>query len=360
MINVLLFGPALPAQGKSARVHFTAAHLVVDGQSDAVPLEEIGVTLGGFDHRQLYLFWHREDGRQAISPQDPAAQEALINSAPPPLDALLKNASRDIRQHGRRTRLILPILALALLLPLLLAGVFFWQSGRIADWAAGHISIEQEQQLGEQAFRQATAGLRLRETGKDWQAIQAIGQRLTRGSRYTYRWYVAEDPAVNAFAVPGGYVVVDTGLIKAAGSAEEVAGVLAHEVQHVELRHTLKNLIRAAGWRVALSLALGDVSGGMIASAAANLGELKFSRDLETEADLGGLDALRKAGISPDGMVSLFSRLAQQDGASIPLLSTHPASTGRMQRLQEAIRQQGTWPAKPLPYDWSSIKQEVR
>ena len=358
--DILLFAPHLPAQGEKARAHFTSTHLAIEGQVIDAPLESIGVTLGGFDHKQLYLFWHQEEGRWAISPRDEASREALINAAPAPLTTLLKNASRDIRKQGHRFRMMLILLALLMMIPVLLAGFFFWQSDRIAGWVSDHVSIEQEKQLGEQAFRQASSGLRLRESGSDWEAISSIGQKLTRGSKYTYHWYVAEDPSINAFAIPGGYVVVNTGLIKAADSAEEVAGVLAHEVQHVEQRHTLKNLIHTLGWRAVLSLALGDVSGGMIASAAANLGELKYSRDLESEADLGGLHALKKAGIAPQGMVSFFSKLAKQDGASIPFLSTHPASEQRMQSLQNAIIQQGTWPTTPLPYNWSSIKTGAR
>ena len=253
----------------------------------------------------------------------------------------------------------LSLLALAAVLPLLLAFLFFWKSEGIAGWVANHVSIEQEAQFGKQAFQQSTRSLHLRQTGADWQAVEAIGKQLTKDSRYTYHWYIADDPSINAFAVPGGYVVVNSGLIKAADSAEQVAGVLAHEVQHVELRHTLKNLIQSLGWRAVLSLALGDVSGSMVESAAANLGVLKFSRDLESEADLGALAALRKAGVSPQGMLDFFAKLGQQDGRSVPFLSTHPASAARLEALQAAINRQGEWPAKPLPYDWAAIKKSL-
>jgi beta-barrel assembly-enhancing protease len=359
--DILLYAPHLPSQGQKTRARFSAGHLVVADNPVDIPLDQIGVTLGGFDHKQLYLFWHQKDeGRWAISPQNPQSQEALIRSAPAPLNALLTHASRDIRRQGHRFRFVLALLALVMALPLLLAGVFFWQSDRIADWLTDRISITQEKQLGEQAFKQATSGLRLRETGSDWQAVSAIGKKLTQGSPYTYHWYIAEDPGINAFAVPGGYVVVNTGLIRAADSAEEVAGVLAHEVQHVERRHTLKNMVHSLGLRVLLSMALGDISGGTVASAAANLGELKFSRDLESEADLGGLAALKKAGIAPQGMVSFFNKLAKQGGAGIPLLSTHPASKERMQKLQVTINQQGGWATQPLGYDWGKVKESLR
>lgn len=355
--DVLYFAPGLPAHGDKARAVFKDGALFINGQRVDVELSEIGVTLGGFSHDRLFLFWHLEEGRYAISPADDSALEQLVSAAPPPLSGLLQGAKKDASRKQRRSRFGLGILGLILLLPLLMVGALFWQSHAIAGWAAGHVSIENEQKLGELAFKQATAGMKLREGGIDVAAIGEIGARLTRGSKYSYKWYVADDPSVNAFAVPGGYVVVNTGLIQAAGSAEEVAGVLAHEVQHVELRHTLKNLVHSLGLRAALSIALGDIGGGMVGDMATQLSELKFSRDLESEADRRGLLALRQAGIAPQGMVSFFDKLRKQEGAAPPLLlSTHPASEERMRALQAMLAELGSWPAQPLPYDWQAIK----
>jgi Zn-dependent protease with chaperone function len=355
--DILFFAPGLPARGEKARARFEDDGLLINGKLIDIQLNEIGVTLGGFDRKQLFLFWHQEEGRFAFSPADENALTQLRANAPTPLSGLLKSASRDASRRERRSRFGLGVLGIILLLPLLLLGVMVWQSHAIAGWVAGHISIENEEKLGEVAFRQATAGLKLREGGVDAAAIRDIGARLTKGSKYSYKWYVAEDPAINAFAIPGGYVVVNTGLIQAADSAEEVAGVLAHEVQHVELRHTLKNMVHTLGLRAALDLTLGDVSGTALGDIAATLGELKFSRDLESEADRHGLEALKRAGIAPQGMVSFFDKLSKQDGAAPPeLLSTHPAGAERMQTLQAMIRQEGAWPSKTLPYDWNVIK----
>jgi beta-barrel assembly-enhancing protease len=356
--DVLLFAPNLPSHGEKARAGFAEDSLFINGSRVDVPLDEIGVTLGGFDHSQVYLFWHQEEGRWAISPADANALAQLRASAPAPLSGLLKGAARDVSRQARRSRFGLGLLGLFLGLPVLLLGLLFWQSHNIAGWIASHISVENEQKLGDLAFKQATAGMKLRQGGLDAASVREIGTRLTRGSKYTYQWYVAEDASINAFAVPGGYVVVNTGLIRAADSAEEVAGVLAHEVQHVELRHTLKNLVHSLGLRAALALALGDVSGSALGDIAARLSELKFSRDLESEADRHGLSALRQAGIAPQGMVTFFSKLSKAEKGAAPpaLLSTHPASADRMQTLQDMLRQQGNWPAQPLPYDWAAIK----
>jgi Zn-dependent protease with chaperone function len=359
--DVLYFAPGLPSHGEKARAGFNDGALFINGERVDVPLSDIGVTLGGFNHDQLFLFWHKEEGRYAISPADADAQAQLTATAPTPLSGLLQGAAKDASRKQRRSRFGLGVLGLFLLLPLLLVGVLVWQSHAIASWAAGHISIESEQKLGELAFRQATAGLKLREGGVDTAAIQEIGGRLTQGSKYAYKWYVAEDPAINAFAVPGGYVVVNTGLIQAADSAEEVAGVLAHEVQHVELRHTLKNMAHSLGLRAALALLLGDIGSGALGDMAANLSELKFSRDLESESDKHGLLALKQAGIAPQGMVRFFDKLRKQEGATPPaLLSTHPASEERMRAMQAMIDGMGGWPAQALPHDWQVVKAAAR
>lgn len=357
--DILLFAPHLPSHGEKARAAFADGALLIDGRRVEVPLEEIGVTLGGFNRDQVYLFWHQEDGRWAISPVNENALSQLKASAPAPLSSLLQGAAKDISRQKRRSRVGLATLGVFVAVPLLLLGLLFWQSHTIAGWVASHISIENEQKLGDLAFKQATLGLKLRQSGLDAAAIQEMGSRLTRGSKYRYQWYVADDPAINAFAVPGGYVVVNAGLIQAADSAEEVAGVLAHEVQHVELRHTLKNLVHSLGLRAALALALGDISGSALGDVAATLGELKFSRALESEADEKGLAALRQAGIAPQGMVSFFGKLASQEKGTAPpaLLSTHPATEDRMQELRAMIEQQGSWPSRPLPYDWTAIKK---
>lgn len=355
--DILYFAPGLPSHGEKARATFENGALIINGERIDISLTDIGVTLGGFNNDQLFLFWHQAAGRYAISPAGEDALAQLRASAPEPLSSLLKSAARDASRKQRRSRFSLGVLGLFLLLPLLLLGALVWQSHAIASWAAGHISIANEQKLGELAFKQATAGMKLREGGVDAAAIREIGDRLTKGSKYSYKWYVAEDPAINAFAVPGGYVVVNTGLIQAADSAEEVAGVLAHEVQHVELRHTLKNMLHTLGLRAVLALALGDVGNSALGNAAAQLSELKFSRDLESEADVKGLAALKRAGIAPQGMVSFFDKLRKQDGVAPPeLLSTHPASEERMEALQKLISEQGSWPSQPLPYDWNVIK----
>jgi len=118
-------------------------------------------------------------------------------------------------------------------------------------------------------------------------------------------FYVADDASVNAFAMPGGFIVMNTGLLTLADNAEQVAGVLAHEIQHVEKRHSLNGMVKSAGLMVTVSLVFGDLSG--VAALGSDLIRLKFSRQHEAEADIEGLKALVVSGISPTGMRDFFS-----------------------------------------------------
>jgi len=153
---------------------------------------------------------------------------------------------------------------------------------------------------------------------------------------------------------------VFTGLIRATASADELDGVLAHEIQHVVLRHSVRGLVRTMGWRAAIAILFGDtgpLSG--VGELASRLGSLKFSRDQETEADLGGLALLRRARIDPRGMIAFFDTLAKEERGPVAFLSTHPVSTERAARLRAEVEQSGAWPTDPFPDAWTDVKASL-
>lgn len=356
--KVLVFAPGHSPGGVRARVSFHGDSMLVQGRQFqmSVPGREVRLKTGGYDGRQWMLTWTGENGEVSAALQGDTEIRLMRQYAPPALAAQLGRATKAARRRQNLFRAMAVALIVLLLLPLLLAGLFWLNSERISAWVADHISLETEQRLGELSFTQLRTGLKLRQTGPAPDMVRRIGERLTAGSAYRYQWFVADNPEVNAFAMPGGYVVVNTGLLKAADSAEEVAGVLAHEVQHVELRHSLKNLIHQLGWRAVLSVALGDLSGGVWVDIADHLGGLEFSRDLEREADMKGLETLRKANIAPGGMASFFAKLAQRDGTQVALLSSHPTSQERLDNLNQAIASLGSYAYRPLPFDWKQVR----
>lgn len=215
---------------------------------------------------------------------------------------------------------------------------------------ADYVPVEQEVTLGRVSFDSMRAGLTLREDGPAVATARSLVETLTRDSRFTYQVYVAQDATPNAFALPGGIIVVHTGLIEMTSTPEELAGVLAHEVQHVELRHSLRGLIKELGLRGVWAFVMGDIGGTLAGQAALELTSLQFSRDDEREADAHGFDALVRAGINPAGMPAFFKTLSESTGTQVPaFLSTHPLSAEREEALRQRLAEVEGRTFTPLP-----------
>lgn len=360
-ISGLLHGPDLPPSGITTRLQFLGDQLRVtraDGGIEQVAADSLDVDVTGFNEDTLQLSWERNGYRHAVTVSDPAAHRALLASAPVSMARRLKGGHSTMHYHRRKWNVVIGVLA-GLALLVLLA---WWQSQAITQWIANRVSMETEIGIGEQALRQLELEHELTQEGVAAKAVADIGARLTQGSRYQYRWYISDDKEVNAYALPGGIVVVNQGMLTAAANAEELAGVLAHEVQHVEQRHTLQQMIHAAGWAAVLAVVLGDVS-AITAIVLHQLGNLRNSRKLESQADLEGMKALAKAGIPLGGMPSLFRKLQQEQarrGADGPeLLSSHPATEERIAEL-EKLACTLKCICQPLGVDWSAIQAAVK
>lgn len=360
--KVLLFGPDLPTTGLSGAALFKNGVLVLHGYGHwyTVPPKDIQLRVGGFDGRQWMIAWESPIGLFTAILTDEAAVELFIAQAPEAVAKRLHLTHKAHTRTGRRFQMTM-LLGVALLFLPLFSLVWFWlNAASFSQWAAKQVSVEQEIKLGEMAFQQIGAKLKLLPEGALLdEVVERIGVRLTAGSIYPFHFHVAVGPQVNAFALPGGHVVVFTGLLKAADTADEVAGVLAHEASHVEKRHALRNLIHGLGLRAVMAVALGNLSGGIWSDMASELAELSYSRDMESEADLEGLQYLRKSGLSAEGLASFFEKMADQEEADIELLSSHPVSDKRLAALREAMAKQGPYIHQPLDMDWDKVKASI-
>ncbi|MDQ8020216.1 MAG: M48 family metallopeptidase [Moraxellaceae bacterium] len=345
-----LFGPGLPAAGQACEWQTDSGRIQWAGGETRLPSTGGALRSAGFDLAGLELSWADDAGRWAL--QVLAAADATTLRATPPAgwEEAFAQLAGTTRRHRKGRALGWSALALFLAAPLLLLAGFFAFSDGIAGWIAQRVPQAQEEALGEASFRAMQASLKLRDEGEAARAVREIGSRLTQGSAYRYRFHVVEDKAINAFAMPGGIVVVHSGLINATRTPEELAGVLAHEVQHIELRHSLKGLIKQAGLSAVWALATGDVGGALAGEAAQRMMSLSFSRDAEREADNAGFEALLRAGIDPAGMPAFFDTLAKQAGSAPELLSTHPASEARRDALAGRLSSVTNRRFEPLPY----------
>ncbi|QSA97280.1 M48 family metallopeptidase [Methylococcus sp. EFPC2] len=348
-----LFGPDLPGAGVLAECRWGAGvvYLRCGERRIDVAVARLYIEAAGFNHGQTRVSWAGEGGDYALFLEHGAAQ-AFAAAAPAELALGLRAAGQTRRGLEHRFRLGWAVLGGVLAAPLLALMVFLAKADDIADWVAEHVPPEFEAQLGDGVLQQTRAQSKLSDDSPAAKTVRGIGERLVPGSRHHYRWFVADNPEINAFAAPGGVVVVNAGLIAAVDNGEELAGVLAHEVSHVELRHSVKAAVKMLGLRALWSLALGDYSGTLAGEAAAQLTGLKFSRDAEAQADLEGLHRLAAAGISPAGMPSFFAKLAEKEGAAkLPaLLSTHPLSEDRRERLQTELAALPKRDYPPLPF----------
>src|SRR5688572_13959075 len=336
------FAPQTQARLNSGTLRVTPAGLRFESPtvSETLPLPGLVVRRGGHNNEEVF-FEHPELPGWSIYSSDPALSRDPTLCGNPAFARLFKAVERS-----RRSTPTPVIIGLALLALLFGGLVLLWtQKDRIAAYIAEKIPIEWEAKFGDQVFAQFDDETIL--TNSAWAgAVSNITSRLlpvVEKSGYEFKFHIKQDTNVNAFAIPGGHVVILTGLLEHADSAEEVAGVLAHEIAHVTRRHSLRNIIKSAGLLVVLQAVLGDTSGlfGMAAEASRYLLEQKFSRDFEREADDTGWAYLVEANIDPRGMTRFFEKLKQlvaDSGMavmenSLSLVNTHPASQERIDRL---------------------------
>ncbi len=352
-----VFGPGLPPAGTAAEVALDVSMLVLQVAGERwqrVAVTDLALRYSGFNDSQFELAWRDATGAWACHLSAPSDIAALLAAWPVSLAPL----PRKLRGPRRHALLPWTTLALIIALPVLLIVAFLFSQERVIDFIVAQISPTVERQIGVATLAQVRATTKFIEQGPQAQALAVVARKLKVGDEPSYRFHLADDKVINAFALPGGDIVVNRGLLLATRNPDELAGVLAHEMQHVALRHSLKSMIRGAGLSMVWALVIGDPSGTLVGQAADRLLGLKFSRDAEREADDQGFTLLVKRGIDPHGMVAFFDTLAKQGGATPPaLLSTHPASAEREAALAARLEQlpadcctplmiEGVWPPR--------------
>ena len=314
-----------------------------NGDSLVWPYDEIRQAQGHYEGEPVRL--ERGEG----------ITEVLIVGNTDFLTALRKQAGeRAGRFHDpgfRRTRWWLTFYtAIATLAVCFIA--YKWGIPVLAKSVAAHVPVKWEQGLGKTELEQlAPPGNRLHNPRLDI-AIKRIMARLIRPVShcpYQFQVIVCDMPIVNAFALPGGYIVVFRGLLEETRTPEELAGVLAHEMQHVLKRHTTQRIIQDTSTGLLLSAMAGDVTGSMAfgMKSARTLALLEYSRGEEEEADREGMKLILAAGIDPQGMIRFFETLKKYDKMPqfLKYASTHPATDDRIEKLKEIVSAQ-TSPTK--------------
>jgi Zn-dependent protease with chaperone function len=215
--------------------------------------------------------------------------------------------------HKRPVRYMLMILALVILPPFIFA-IWVYAIPAMTNAVADRIPTEWEEQLGQNYFKTLFRKPLADPDPKTRKALDAISKRLLTAvpdQPYHFRIYVHPSKMVNALALPGGTIVVFQGLINATETPEELAGVLAHEFQHVLKRHSTRNIIRSEAIGL-LGLIISGNSESMtnvILQAGSVLEHLRYSRELESQADAEGMKMVLATRIDPQGMGRVVEKL---------------------------------------------------
>jgi predicted Zn-dependent protease len=213
-------------------------------------------------------------------------------------------------------------------------------------------SAKSDVQAGREAAAEAERETRVLRDREVTSYVERIGQRLVsvipqefQHPEFRYSFKVIDDKDINAFALPGGFVYINRGMIEAARNEGELAGVMAHEISHVALRHGTAQMSKAYPWLIGLGIASAVMGNGKAAqvaevggAVALQLYFLKFSRKYETEADILGSQLMARAGYDPQDLADVFKLIESKEGNGGPgWLSSHPKPKDRYERIYQEI-----------------------
>jgi Zn-dependent protease with chaperone function len=323
----------------SGQVNFKSA----SGQV-SLPLSGILIRAGGHNDGQIFFEHPNHPGWVLVSKDASAARH-------PALEGLIDRKLAGARQRTHRRFVTVAAGSLLFLAIFFCLGIFLLisQKENLVRGIANKIPVSKEIEIGDKLFASAKS---------EWTFVDdpALNQRLGEvtnqfhsimgSSPYPFRFHIIHEKTLNAFAMPGGNIVIHDELLKRFDSSGAIAGVLAHEMAHVTERHSLRSLIESSGLYILMQAFLGDADRalGLFRDGSRLLLERKFSRGFEREADNRGWDYMVESGIDPAGMIEGFKKLkaemdkeGQGEEIAFGLLSTHGSIDERIRNLEAKL-----------------------
>lgn len=336
--------------------------------SKRINWNSLDVNYGGSNNQQIFLksrlettlvgFTSQIEILNSIKNQSGGASNVILS-------AVNKNKSKRFFSSGKF------LLALLFLFIVGSSLALYFQIGKIKKAVAKTVPVNIEKSIGENVFKSSVDHSKLIDVPEVKNALTVIFDRFKVGLKdqpYEFNFYVIKNDELNAFALPGGYVVIHTGLILEAESPEELAGVIAHEICHVTERHAIERIISSLGIITVCQVFLGDVSGvaAIIVQGAQLISMMQFNQSQETEADVKGYELMKKAKISHLGFIDFFKR-AQKKRAEMPeeikatmsLISTHPPDENRIKKIMSLAVSDPYQPEK-LDIPWEALKEALK
>lgn len=346
---------------RTAQIHVRAEGLVAttdDGAEHAIVWSELALEAGGYEGD--FIFCRPRAGGFTITTSAPGFVDAIRTAGSPIIGAELEKVRGQKRK--RRTG---GLISLAVFIVFLVAaGAFLWSLPGIVASSIEAVPTRIDAQMGAAAMSEMELpGPVVRDPVLQGFVEGVVGRLAPHAQgEWDFEVQIVDADVVNAFALPGGKMVVFTGLIDRATSPDQVAGVLAHEMAHVTRRHGMRNVAHQMGIALALRIFLGDVEGwtAMAAELAIMAKANDYSREQESDADAEGTRMLLAAGLDPEGLAQFFDIMKAEPGSemggAMSWLSTHPEHDARIAHVRELARTLPSAVRRPLEVDWPAVK----
>lgn len=357
-----VFSQELPHGRSGASIQLDRDRIVArtdENRQFSLPYSDCRLSIGGASGRMV--FCRSSDRELTIFCEDKRFVRALEQESGGLLLQELANMRQVQRSDRSSSRRWGTVVLIGLIITLVL-GYFAVRHG--ATLAARSLPISVDERIGKLAMSQMDFGGPEIHDPVIEDAIQQIVDRLAPHAAvkgFEFDVHIVRSDQINAFALPGGPIVVYTGLIDASDTPEQVAGVLGHEMAHVTLRHSMERIGQSLGIAAAIDLMIGNVEG--IIAAGVGLFELAsvnhYGRGQESAADAEGLRMLHAAKIDPQGLPKFFETLKEEHDdvpGVLAWISTHPDHDTRITSLNAQI---ATLPAvqyEPLKIDWKKVQ----
>lgn len=330
-----------------------------------IPYDNCKITKGGFDGVDIIIEGNSNDNVQLyITVQDHKILDDILLKGNKSINPIVQKLKTDVVKTTIWKKVALYSFIFFVLITLL---AFYIGIEYLVNLALENIPISLDNELGQKIVqnlytddKKIKSGIVVDYTNKIFDKL-LIAEPATK--HYNFNLHIVKDKQINAFAAPGGHIVVLTGLLENIESAEELAGILAHEIQHVLFRHSTKALLQRAGLYITFSILFGNNADFI--SVAANLGSrlatLSYSRKQEREADTNAVKLLMNANINPTKFIDFFTRLKRNSSkleGYLTILSTHPGLSEREAYLKELFEKTNAYNANyyKFNFEWTEVK----
>lgn len=359
--HAILIGSGSEFTRESGRIEVRSYSVVFSGEtkSHEISFSNLKISVGG-NNKELIFFSDKRNPHISFYTSDKNILKDAFIKEHPDFAAQVKIIKKTKRNVWMTLFGIVAVLALAIV-------GLVCSKDYLVEKLAEKMPVRLEQEIGDKLFQAISMQYDFVENDTLKKELTRVAAPLIKqiekdGTKIEF--YFIKDATINAFALPGGKVVIQTGLIEHAKSWEELLGVVSHELAHVTRRHHMRGIIDNLGLYAIISSLIGDVSAvsGTIINMGGDLASLANSRSFETEADETGLEYLTAANIDPAGLISFFKTLQEESSVKeegyLSFISTHPATEDRIGHLKALIEKQ-TVNFKPITEDFNKYKQLI-